>query len=120
MAPKKSTAKNKGGRPKAKISAQTVSRMAANGCTNVEIADVLGCDEGTIRKRFAAQLTTARGKIRQNLRRAQLKGALKGNTTMQIWLGKQMLGQADESTLRIKREDLEKLSDEELERLAGK
>lgn len=36
---------------------------------------------------------TAKGKV--DLRRAQYQTALEGNTTMQIWLGKQMLGQTD-------------------------
>jgi hypothetical protein len=33
------------------------------------------------------------------LRKAQLDAALGGNVTMQIWLGKQMLGQKDSAEL---------------------
>jgi len=37
-----------------------------------------------------------RSKGKNNLRLAQLKNALEGNTSMQVWLGKNWLGQKDE------------------------
>jgi hypothetical protein len=36
-----------------------------------------------------------RARLRKSLRRAQIKSALSGNSTMLVWLGKQYLGQSD-------------------------
>jgi AraC-like DNA-binding protein len=44
---------------------------------------------------FAVVLKRFAGPAKVSLRRAQMKSALNGNTTMQIWLGKQWLGQSD-------------------------
>ncbi|HTV49205.1 MAG TPA: hypothetical protein VMG59_12255 [Phycisphaerae bacterium] len=80
-----------------------VGKLAAMGCSNCEIADLLGCSEGTIRsKRFYEILAKNRAEIRKNLRKAQIDAALAGNTAMMIWLGKQMLGQTDKSETEIR------------------
>ena len=50
--------------------------------------DLFGCTLGAVWRKHIAY-----GK--RSLRRAQLQNALKGNATMQIWLGKQFLGQSD-------------------------
>ena len=82
-------------RPKLDIDAEQVEKLASYGCTNLEIADFFGCDEGTIRKRFSENLTIGRvnGKIR--LRKKQYEVAMQGNVRMLMWLGTQMLGQSD-------------------------
>ena len=36
-----------------------------------------------------------RARLRKSLRRAQIRSALSGNSTMLVWLGKQYLGQSD-------------------------
>jgi hypothetical protein len=92
-------AKAKTGRPLIEIDPKVVEGMAGVGATNVEIADFLGVDEATIRARFPDILTKARSGMRTRLRQAQYKLALGGNATMQIWLGKQMLGQRDQLAL---------------------
>jgi hypothetical protein len=65
---------------------------------------------------------------RKSLRRMQYESATKGNIAMQIWLGKQYLGQRDNLDQRVNTElqiraDLSKLDDAELaelERLTNK
>lgn len=82
-------------RQKLKINSEEVEKLALLGATNCDIADFFNCDEGTIRKRFSEVLTKARSNMRLRLRQIQWKAAEKGNVTMMIWLGKQMLGQTD-------------------------
>ena len=88
------------------IDTKQVEQLSAFGCTNLEIASFCGCDESLLRKSYSEFLTKGReaGKIR--LRKAQWNRAMgnkdkqgnwlnDGNVSMLIWLGKQMLGQAD-------------------------
>jgi hypothetical protein len=72
-----------------------VLKMARHGLTNLEIADIFGCDNSTIGKRFSKILTKGRAQRKNVLRRCQWKAAIEGNIPMLIWLGKQDLGQAD-------------------------
>lgn len=104
------------GRPAAVIDEKVVEGMASVGATNVEIADFLGVDEGVVRRRCKDVLTKARAGLKTRLRQAQVKAALGGNPTMLIWLGKQMLNQADQTHFRVG--DLTALSDDELRALA--
>jgi len=74
------------------IDPKEVEKLASFGCTNTEIASFFGCDVS-----YSQNLTKGRdtGKIR--LRQLQWKSAERGNITMQIWLGKQVLGQTEKS-----------------------
>lgn len=90
--------------------------MAAVGASNVEIADFLNLDEGTIRRRCAQLLIKARASLKTRLRQAQLKAALSGNPAMLIWLGKQLLDQADQQRIRVG--ELEAMTDAQLQALA--
>jgi hypothetical protein len=47
---------------------------------------------------ISTDLESGKGDCQLSLRRAQLETALGGNATMQIWLGKQLLGQKDSRT----------------------
>lgn len=96
-------------RPKVQIDVKTVERLAQLGCKTTEIADHFGVSVDTIDRRFAEELTKGRANIRMSLRQWQLKAAEKGNPTMLIWLGKQMLGQEDRSIFEVT-----KVSDEML------
>ncbi len=93
-------------RPKLKIDPKLVQDLAALGCKTNEIATTLGCSTDTIERRFAAELAKGRENLKISLRRWQLESAKKGNVTMQIWLGKQLLGQTDkiEQTTEVKAE----------------
>ena len=87
------------GRPKLEIDPQKVEALASYGCTNTEIAAYFGCERTTITKRFSRYTAKGkeRGKIR--LRQKQFDVAMKGNVSMLIWLGKQVLGQKDQQEM---------------------
>ena len=83
-------------RPKKyKIDHQEVEKLASYGCSNTEIAEFYGCDESLIRKSFSEYLTKGRAKGKIRLRQLQWKSAEKGYVSMQIFLGKNILGQKD-------------------------
>ena len=77
------------------IDPKQVEKLAGYGCTNTEIAGVYGCSADLIDKSYSEFLTKGRANLKKRLRKAQLDSALAGNSTMLIWLGKQMLGQKD-------------------------
>jgi len=105
--------KKKVGRPQAEIDLEQVERLAAIDCTEPEIAAVLGIDYATWKrhkKRNPDILETVeRGKEngKASLRRLQWKTAQEGNATMQIWLGKNRLGQSDKQ--KIEQHQIERL-----------
>lgn len=90
------------GRPKVQYDLAVVKTLAACCCTLDEMAAYLHISPRTIdrlmkNKNGEFALTVAEGKAygRATLRRKQFESALSGNTTMQIWLGKQILDQKD-------------------------
>ncbi len=98
--------KNKGGRPKIEIDLKQLEALAGLQCTDEEIAAVLGVSTDTIGRRkqeedssFAEVYKRGKEKGKASLRRYQFEAAKKGNVTMMIWLGKQLLGQKDKSAL---------------------
>ena len=79
-------------------------------CSGSQIADILGIHENTLYVRcktdlgleFVAFKAKNRSKGEQNLRLAQYESAVKDKDRgMQIWLGKQWLGQTDKSQSTI-------------------
>ena len=78
-----------------------VRALAGIHCTQREIALVLGLAERTIRKykaerpEFLEAIEIGEAEGKSSLRKAQYQKAISGNATMQIWLGKQWLGQLD-------------------------
>ena len=83
-------------RPKKyQIEPSQIQKLSALRRTNTEIADFFGCDESLIRKSYSEYLTKGRAEQKIRLRQLQWKSAEKGNVTMQIFLGKNMLGQQD-------------------------
>ena len=64
------------GRNKTVVPPEEVYKLAQIGCKNQEIADWFGIDENTLSYNFSVEL-------------------LKGNATMLIWLGKNILGQSE-------------------------
>ena len=81
------------------IDTEEVEKLAGYGCTNIEIADFFGCSSDLIEKSYSEFLTKGRANLKKRLRKAQLDTALSGNSTMLIWLGKQMLGQVDKQEI---------------------
>ena len=88
------------GQPPKEISLAEVVKLRNVGCTDEEIASILGVHVHTLQARkrdpeFLAAYEKGWNEGKVSLRRAQLRLAQKGNATMQIWLGKQILGQVD-------------------------
>lgn len=105
-------AKNLGGRPKVEINWEIAKRACQLQCTGEEVASLLEIDYDTLNRRITQDFLDQDGKPlypkgftdyfkihsangRASLRRKQFETALAGNATMQIWLGKQYLGQTD-------------------------
>ena len=87
--------KRLGGRPQ-EVDIIKLEKLARIGCTYAECADVLGVSTSTLEKGvYATIYAKGRENLKERLRRAQIKKALSGNVVMQIWLGKQYLGQKD-------------------------
>jgi transcription initiation factor TFIIIB Brf1 subunit/transcription initiation factor TFIIB len=110
-------------RPKLKIDEGLIENLAKIHCTTVEIAAVIGVDEGTIRKRYSDKIAKWREGGKTTLRRLQWHAATKGNTAMLIWLGKQILGQTDKMENKLSGgidthdSRLDKLSQETLDKM---
>ena len=91
------------GRPRLEFDLDQVRALAAMQCTQAEMAAVLKCSVDTIKRRidedadFADAINEGLGSGKVSLRRLQWEAAKKGNVTMMIWLGKQVLGQKDRS-----------------------
>lgn len=82
-------------RPRKPIDGGEVERLASIFCTENEIALVVGCSVDTLHRRFAECIEKGWATAKSSLRRRQWEQAEKGNATMLIWLGKQMLAQSD-------------------------
>lgn len=62
----------------------------------------MGVSKDTLHRRFRTEIDKGHEAGKKSLRRAQFDNAIKqNNTVMQIWLGKQYLGQRDKSDLDI-------------------
>jgi hypothetical protein len=94
-------------RPKLDIDSNEVGKLAGYGLTNIEIADFLGCSEGTIRGRFYENLRKGRAEMKKRLRQKQLDVAFKGNVAMLIFLGKSYLGQSEKQEVSFNQESIE-------------
>ena len=86
------------------IDKKQVQNLARLGCTNIEIADFFGCDESLIRHSYSEFLIKGRSEQKLRLRQLQWNSAERGNIVMQIFLGKNLLGQTD----KIETTNLEK------------
>ena len=83
------------GRNKTVISEEEVAQLSRYHCTNKEMADFYGVPLQTFMDNFRDIVDKNKIITKQRLRKAQLDLALNGDKTMLIWLGKQMLGQAE-------------------------
>ena len=109
----KEVKKNLGGRPSKLplINKEHFEGMCRIQCTKDEICGILDIDEGTLTKWCKETYNSGFSDIykkksstgKMSLRRQQFKSAENGNVTMQIWLGKQYLGQTDK--IEQKQED---------------
>ena len=92
------------------INWEEFDKLCALQCTRLEIASWFNCSVDTIerackrdqKKPFAAYYEEKAGKGKIALRRLQFQSASAGTVTMQIWLGKQWLGQSDKMDSNVK------------------
>lgn len=85
------------GRPKKHIDYEVAEKLAAMMCTQEEIANYFDVCVRTLQRdeEFCRCYKRGMDKGRMSIRRQQYKSAEAGNVTMQIWLGKNYLGQSD-------------------------
>ena len=103
-----------GGRPNKIIDQEQFEKLCVLQCTIEEFCCYFDCDDKTLTdwcKRtynmsFSEIFKIKKGSGKISLRRKQFEVALAGNTTMLIWLGKNMLGQAEKSEVEVKSEDV--------------
>jgi hypothetical protein len=88
------------GRPKLDIDPEQVKRLARLHCTTQEMAYFFDCHVDTLRDNFSNFIDKGKAEGNISLRRKQWQMAVeRGNVVMLIWLGKQMLGQTNESII---------------------
>jgi hypothetical protein len=93
--------KKTAGRPKKyNIDTKEVEKLASFGCTNTEIASFFGCSKSLLTKNYSTNIAKGKEQGKINLRKWQWNAAEKGNVTMLIWLGKQVLGQAEKQEVK--------------------
>lgn len=100
--PKLVNDKHAGGRPPVEIDLKKVELLAQLYATDTEIAISLGVSRNSVKrvkKKKAYQEAIERGKVRAALgvRKAQFDAVLAGDRTMLVWMGKQILGQSENS-----------------------
>ena len=95
------------GRPRLEFDLRQVEELGKIQSTQAELAAVLGCGLTTVKDRLASDPEFATAYKRgletgkSSLRRLQWKSAVGGHVTMQIWLGKQYLGQQDRQLTEV-------------------
>ena len=83
-----------------------LEKLAALGCTDLEVAGFFNVSVRTIEQRrkqqsaFAEAMTRGRAKCQVTVRRAQMKW-LDRDPKMCVWLGKQLLGQRDVTPIEL-------------------
>ena len=77
------------------IDTEQLQKLAKLGCTNKEMGDFFGCSADLLEKSYSDILLKGRAEQKIRLRQLQWKRAENGNVTMQIFLGKNILGQQD-------------------------
>ncbi len=114
----------KRGRKKITIDYEKAEKLATIMCTQSEIASVLGVSVALLEHdpEFLRIHKKGMEHGRASVRRMQFTAANSGNVTMQIWLGKQYLGQRDKQELtgadNTPLIPAREMSDEEIERKA--
>lgn len=82
---------------------ELLEKLCSILCGPSELVELMGYPQDELEARVSSTYDKTLDEVRmeyaavgkRNLRAAQMKSALDGNTTMQIWLGKQYLGQSD-------------------------
>ena len=90
-----SAEKRKVGRPRKVIDEKLLYDLAKIQCTPAEMSAILGVHVDTLRDNYSNIIAKGKEDGKASLRRMQYVTAMKGNVTMLIWLGKQLLGQKE-------------------------
>lgn len=80
--------------PTKPIDPQQVKELASYGCSKRDIATLLLTTIDKVEE-FSYAFDYGLAETKMRLKRVQLDAAYNGNTQMQIWLGKNLLGQTD-------------------------
>ena len=95
------------GRPTVEFDLTEVEKLGMLGATAAEMAAWFGCASRTIERRmakkegdFCRSYEKGFGRLKISLRRQQIESAKGGNVSMLIWLGKQLLDQADKREVK--------------------
>jgi hypothetical protein len=83
-------------RPCKDIDRHQLAKLAALGATIAEMADFFNVSADTLERRFAGEIAKGRTNLKIKLRRLQIRSAENGSVTMQIFLGKVLLGQKED------------------------
>jgi len=78
------------------ISEEEVRMLASLHCPVSDMVKYFDVPEATLLTHFRPIINEEKEKTKQKLRAKQLEEAFNGNTTMLVWLGKQMLKQTDQ------------------------
>ena len=100
------------GRPRKEINWDILNTALQYGGSLVDLSELLDMSEDTIQRRikeeydmgFSEYRNKKMGRVRMKLRQKQYEEAMRGNTTLLIWLGKQWLGQTDKQENKIETE----------------
>jgi hypothetical protein len=109
------------GRPRKEIDFEELKKLCHIQATQEEICAWFDIDEETLSTRifencgksFSEYFKQNKGFGKVSLRRKQYQEALKGNTALLIWLGKNWLGQADKQEVSTDNDKVIKVSVEE-------
>ncbi len=113
--------KNPVGRPKIKIDHEILANLAQIGCTQEEIAAVVGISARTLQRNFAEIVELNKNKGKASLRKKMWDKAIKkDNTNMQIWLSKNELGMKDRTMTETITEPLPLIIEAQAEEIDGK
>ncbi len=91
-------------RPKTIPIKDLVCELAGLNCSQSEIARVCKVSVSTLQKKYKSEMTKGKEYVKTELKRAQFRSALNGSFVMQIWLGKNILGQTDKIETNEKEE----------------
>ena len=83
------------GRPRIEVDENIVANLASIGCTQEEIASVVGVGRSTIQRNFGQIIEDNKNKGKASLRKKMWELALKGNPNMLVWLSKNVLNMRD-------------------------
>lgn len=89
------------GRPQIILDKTRIRDYAANGMIMSEIAAIMNVSEQTLRNNYFEDIKIGRELLCGRLRMKQVELAEAGNTTMLVWLGKNLLNQSDRSEIKV-------------------